>query len=93
MKAQHSLRGGPPDPSSTHSSSSETGPSSIKDHRVAQIKTKLAEMQRRKGKAVNLTVDMERPLEPEEREKREEERLRRESKHACVQISPITGFC
>ena len=83
MKAQRSLRD--LSPSSTSSqTSSEAGPSTTKEKQLVQIKAKLAEMQRRKGKVVNPDVEGDDLVQEEEAEVREADRLRRESKHAFV---------
>lgn len=56
----------------------------MREQRVAEIKAKLADMQRRKGKAVDIRDEVELSTEQEEREAEESESLRRESKHASV---------
>jgi hypothetical protein len=92
-KAQKSLvRSTRPEPDqdtgSEDSESSEAGPSTSKEDRIAQVKARLAEMQRRKGKAGGVIddLDSEHPArgrkERDEEERKEAARIKRESKNA-----------
>jgi len=90
LKAQKSLKPSKSSHSNSDSgseddsdSSPESGPSTSKAQRLAEIKARLAEMQKRKGKAFGVQVEDEAGrVEREEKEEREIARLKRESKHA-----------
>ncbi|KAK4688673.1 ribosomal RNA-processing protein 36, partial [Tremellales sp. Uapishka_1] len=91
MKAQRTLR--EDYESSSRSQSPEPGPSSTKEQRLAQIKARLAEMQRQKGKASGVVVEHEASEDEQDdrgrrrREAEEVERVKREHKHAPMAMS------
>lgn len=91
LRAQHAV---PDDESDASASDSEDGSApesssapSAREQKLAQIKARLRDMQRAKGKALH--VEEEERVAPEERERREEAeriRIKREAKHACVTL-------
>lgn len=75
MKAQRSLNP-QPEESDDSGSEAESGPSTIKAKRLAEAKKRLAEMQRRKGKAGGIAVPALDDLEDEEGSEDEFEDMR-----------------
>jgi len=97
MKAQRSLNP-QPEESDDSGSEAESGPDTIKAKRLAEAKKRLAEMQRRKGKAGGIAVpaldledeegsedefeDMRQSRGGGHEERQRKERVKRDNKHA-----------